>query len=355
MAIRTYARSTIWGLDADLLALTQADAAEAATRAAAIIAEAQARVAAVDTLTANLATEVTRATGEDTTLTTNLAAEIARATAAEGLLTSNLTTEVNARAAADQALGLRIDALGNALNYVGTLNGGADVASAYDLAQLTQKDAGDYYKVAVSGYFVIGSGSAFHANQNDGLVWNLSAGVDIIDNTNSVVTGTANFVAVTGTTETGFVVDVDTAFKDRVATLETGLSTEISRSTAAEATLQANITAEASARSAADVALESSLKAYADNAALMGGSLTQLENLTVTANKIVLSKAPKGGLVGILNFAQVRYLDANGSAFDAPVTVDATDISGKTFIITVDTNGQWDGKSVTVQYQYVNV
>ncbi|MGI9211765.1 MAG: hypothetical protein ACR2HF_04775, partial [Methylococcaceae bacterium] len=98
-----------------------------------------------------------------------------------------------------------------------------------------------------------------------------------------------------------------------------------------------------------------SLKAYADAAATNGGGIPKLESLTVASNKIVLTKAPKAGLNGIMNFGTVRYVDVNGIAFDAPVLADGTDATGKTFIVSVDASGDWDGKQVQVQYLYVNV
>ena len=141
--------------------------ADAAVVAAAIAVETAAREAADATLTTNLAAEVTRATGVEAqlqtdltaevtrataaegVLTTNLAAEVTRATAAEGVLTTNLAAEVTARIAGDAALDARIDALGNAFNYVGVLTGGASVGAATDLTALPAegKNPGDYYKV----------------------------------------------------------------------------------------------------------------------------------------------------------------------------------------------------------------
>ena len=137
--------------------------------------------------------------------------------------------------------------------------------------------------------------------------------------------------------------------------LTNNLASEASTARAAELVLTTDLAAEVSARTAADSALDVALKAYADNAATQGGSLPKLEQLIVTANKIVLTKAPKAGINGIMNFGTVRYVDSNGIAYDAPVLADATDVSGKTFIVSVDTSGQWDTFSVAVQYMYVNV
>lgn len=138
----------------------------------------------------------------------------------------------------------KVAALGSAFNYVATVAGGADSASAFDLNTLTQKDAGDYYKVATGGYFKVGAaGTPFRINAKDGLVFNLASGVDIIDNTNSEVSGTTGEVAVTGSTDTGFTVALDSAFKGRVSTLETGLAAEITRATGIETGLGGRLTA----------------------------------------------------------------------------------------------------------------
>jgi hypothetical protein len=132
-----------------------------------------------------------------------------------------ITTEAGTRASADTALGQRIDALGSAFNYVGTVSGGASAGAATNLASLSEKDAGDYYKVSAAGHFVLAPTAAFFANANDGVVFNLAGGVDLIDNTNSSVSGTSNEIAVTGSLDTGFTVAIDSVFSGRVTALET--------------------------------------------------------------------------------------------------------------------------------------
>lgn len=192
------------------------------------------------------AEDLVAATGDLSTLTTTakgnlvaainevdaaLDAEILRATGVEGDLATLTTDEkgtlvdaINEVDAGVNAANARIDALGNAFNYVGALTGGADTANAFDLSTLAAdgKNPGDYYKVTTAGYFKIGAaGTPLYANTNDGLVWNISGGIDKIDNTDSTVAGTANEIAVTGSTDTGYTVAIDSAFKARVSTLET--------------------------------------------------------------------------------------------------------------------------------------
>lgn len=158
-------------------------------------------------------------------------------------LRTDLTAETSAREAADTALSNRIDALGNAFNYVGALTGGADVANAFDLSSLPAdgKNSGDYYKVTTAGYFKVGAGAEFFANVGDGLVWNTFGGVDKIDNTDSNVQGTTDYIAVTGSADTGFVVDIDTTFKARVTSLEGGVAAEEAARQATDAALAAEV------------------------------------------------------------------------------------------------------------------
>lgn len=142
--------------------------------------------------------------------------------------TPDLTTEAANKGYVDtaiQSVNNSITALGNAFNYVGALSGGAQ-GSAYDLATLAAdgKNAGDYYKVDVAGYFKIGAGAEFYANVGDGLVWNIAGSVDKIDNTDSNVQGTVDYITVTGSADTGFIVDVATTLKTRISTLETEAS-----------------------------------------------------------------------------------------------------------------------------------
>lgn len=97
--------------------------------------------------------------------------------------------------------------------------------------------------------------------------------------------------------------------------------------------------------------LETSLKAYADNAARMGGSKKIVEYPLVANGKFTLTNAPKDGLEGIENFHRVNCV-VDGAIKSAYVTVDQTDTSGKTFIVSVPA-GTWDGRQIEVQYDYI--
>jgi hypothetical protein len=105
------------------------------------------------------------------------------------------------------------------------LAGGATLETAFDLATLEQKDAGDTYELASGGWFKLGD-KAVEAKVGDTLTFTKNGGFLKYDNTDSEVSGTAGFVSVTGNPQTGFVVDLDPAFKQRMQAVEGGLASE---------------------------------------------------------------------------------------------------------------------------------
>jgi hypothetical protein len=300
MAIIIRNKATVFGLTTDLANLVAADAAELARAQAAEL-----------VLTTNLAAEATTARAAELLLTTNLAAEattaraaelaeLTRATAAETVLQTNITTEETARIAGDVALGVRID------NALSNLDGAA-------LDSLTE---------------IVTAFQAADSTLN-GAITTLAA---------SAGTGLSDEVARATAAE---------------LLLTNNLAAEATTARAAELLLTNNLATEVTARGTDEAAQTVMLKAYTDEAVRVGGALPKLESLVVAADKIVLSNAPKNGINGIMNFATVRYVDSNGVAYDAPVMLDGSDVSGKTYTIAVDTSGEWNGKSVSVQYVYI--
>ena len=287
-------------LTTDLAAeVTRATAAEGVLTTN-LTAEVDRATAAEGVLTTNLANEVSRATAAEGQLTTDLQAEVDRATAAEGGLNTRLTSvetsyinkdgsvaftgnqsmggnvltnvgaPVNDTDAANKAFVIaRIGDLGNAFNYVGTVEGGVDEAAAFDLSTLSDLSAGDYYKVITTGFVKeTAAGTPFFLNAGDSLVKNITAdGWDKFDNTDPLVSGEASFVDVTGSADVGYVVSVNSSFKGRVSTLETDLAAEVTRATGAEAQLTSDLSAEVARATTAEGALTTAINNEASRAA----------------------------------------------------------------------------------------
>jgi len=304
-------------LQTDLSAeVTRATAAEQAelTRAQAAEAALQAAISALQTALNNAQTSL----GDD------IAAEAARAVGVEAGLDTRLAA-VEATYATISYVDGKIASLGNAFQYVGLVSGGADAASAFDLATLTLKDAGDYYKVAADGYFKVGEEAAFHANIGDGLLWNTSGGVDKVDNTDYGISGTADFVEANGSQEIGYTIDLAQAFKDRVSNTEAGLTAEVSRAQTAEAGLQSGLNAEVSRATAAEAQISADLAAEVTRAqaaeqaevvraqAAEAGLQASIDSLAATAsgatgNLVDLTTDAKGTLVAAINEVQAEVV-----------------------------------------------
>ena len=256
------------------------------------------------------------------------------------------------------AVETQIAALGNAFNYVGVLTGGVDEPSAFDLSTLvaTDREAGDYYKVTTAGWFTYNA-VAKYFNLGDGLVFNTNGSYDKIDNTNSEVQGTANYIAVTGSADSGFVVDVDAAFKTRVSDLETtvtslqgsNLQNEVDATQAGAglqadgsyvATGTANYIAAATSLNDADQKLDTALKGLADTVA---GLDVGVSSVTGTAPIVVNNTDSANPVVSITNATQV----ADG-AMSSTDKVKLDGIAAGAQVNTVDSvNGQTGAVALT--------
>lgn len=186
--------------------------------------------------------------------------------------------------------------LGNAFNYVGALEGGADEENAFDLATLEEggKDVGDYYKVTANGYFKLGA-EVRYFNTNDGLVFNEAGSFDKIDNTDSVVTGTAGQVVVDGNVDTGFIVSIDGAY---TAARQLEVSNEAAARVAADEVLT-----NAVADVAADLAQEIIDRGDADTALglrIDGVEADLAQEITDRANAVALVQGEVDALEGVV-------------------------------------------------------
>ena len=163
--------------------------------------------------------------------------------------------------------------------------------------------------------------------------------MDSIDNTNSEVQGTTNEITVTGSTDTGFVVGIDTAFSGRVTTVEAGLAAEITRATAAEGVLTTNLAAEVTARTAADTLIRTDFAAAdaliaADLAAEVTRA-TAAEGVLTTnlAAEVTRATAAEGALQTAITAEETARIAADNaeaalrSAADATLTANLATLS----------------------------
>ncbi len=228
----------------------------------------------------------------------------------------------------------KVASLGNAFNYIGTLEGGdvqANAISLEDTIIAADRSAGDYYKVIEAGWFTMVDGDTANAaffNVNDGLVFNTAGEFDKIDNTDSVVTGTVAEITVGGTVDTGFVVGIDgayTAARQLEVTNEANariaadalnanaIADETARALAAESALansigdgSAAVAAEANARIAADAVLQGNI----DNAVAAAAQATSDEaNARIAADGIHTSDIAN-------NAADIVELDGRVTALE---------------------------------------
>lgn len=115
-----------------------------------------------------------------------------------------------------------LEGLTHAFVFRDEIQGGADDQNAFDLAALTEKSGGSYYKVTQSGWFVLedGVGTPFEAFQGDGIIFKPDGSVFVDGNQTGTVEGTEDEIDVTGSVETGFVASLAQAVKDRLTALE---------------------------------------------------------------------------------------------------------------------------------------
>lgn len=251
-------------------------------------------IASESSLSTTLSDEHSRAISAENSIQSQLNFEVIRANNAELAITNSLLSEASRAQAAENSLAYSLANIGNVFKYINTVSG-SDQSTPTNLTLLSLKNAGDYYKVAVAGWFTDGV-NTFYAQLNDGLIWNLTNTVDIIDNTNSVVFGTSNYITVNGSSDVGFTVDIDTQFKNRVGVLEAGSSSqtslsssiitsidnEISRAQAAESTLNTQLLDEINRAINSEQTLSSTINAEITRASSAESTLTAALNAEIT-------------------------------------------------------------------------
>jgi hypothetical protein len=277
--------------------------------------------------------EVLRATGVEGTLRTDLDAEILRATGAESDLDSRLDV---------------IEAgLVSGIFWKASFDTLAELETALSANESTIESGWAYYvKADNDGYVVVG--------ENDGdyipTSWTTKSLIKFAD-----YTETAGLI----NTEKLRAEAAELALQTEINDTQNGAGLETNGSYLADALT--NYLSSATSLKDADKKLDAAIKALdddtyskseTDNLIAGGGAEFVTETLTVIADKITLSYAPKNGM--IFNFGTVRHVDSNFVSYDIPVTVTAT-AGGKEFLLSADASGQFDSKSVIVQYAYIPV
>jgi hypothetical protein len=224
-----------------------------------------------------------------------------------------------------------------------------NMGSNFNVANLTERDALADLDTA-DRVFVIDDGdgkwamykpTAFDEVTGLATSWTKLSDQDSLENS---INGAAIKASYEGNDDTNAYTDAD---KAKVGLLSVTQAIDLD-----DAVLKAGLAQDLAVAAPADNAPSAAaVKTYADEAAKQGGSLPALESLVVAVGgQITLTNAPKGGLAGVMNFGTVRYMSAEGIAYDAPLVATA---DPKVFTISTDSANQWDGNTVQVQYLYV--
>lgn len=342
-------------------------------------------VAAINELDFDLGAEVTRATGVEgaladlttsvkTDLVSAINSEVSRAKGAEGVLADLTTTaKGNLVVAINEVKSSAASNLATLQGTVDTINGDSTVTGSFrkaiaDVIDMAPEALNTLKEIAA--YIEVNPESPISAIQQyvEGVVSNLKGSVtaandtlaELETNLNSEIANRiadVNAEETRATTAEGVLTTAIATEKSRAEgaeqVLTTAVATEKTRAEAAELVLRTDLATEVSARIAA-MSAEVTAREAADtvemNARKAQAAIPALQSVTVAGDKIVLAAAPQQGVAGILNFATVRYVDPTGIAYDAPVAIDASDTTGKTFTVLVDVANQWNGLSVQVQY-----
>lgn len=312
MAVLQRSKNTIYGLNSDLSALALADA-----------------------------TELARAQAAEAALTQAVADEKLRAETAEAALQSAINAEAEARVAAIAAEELAREASIEAAKLaLGTSYRVADRAERDALTDLTLNDTVRVLDDGDGKWVVYQPAAVDAAGVATG--WDVLMDADTYLNAN---TKEAIKSAYESNADTNAFTDAEQAKVGFIGITKTRDLDKLIQSD--ELVVDGTLTG------ATDVQIASALavKTYVAESVRVGGAVFKTESLIVANDKILLAFAPKDGLV--FNFNTVRHVDGNGVAFDVPVMRDPSDLSGKTYILSPDLTGEFDAKSVLVQYAHI--
>lgn len=227
-----------------------------------------------------------------------------------------------------------ISALGDVFSYEGTIDGGTE-SEPLDLSTLSNTSAGAYYTVESDGYVELDTEVEF-VNVNDAILFNASGGYRIIDNTNTEVSGTSDFISVSGSVDTGYTVDIAGDFKDRVDSLESDKADLDSPSLTGSPTSPTPSTSDESDRIATTQYVSDRLDDFGSGVSSISvespitdsgtsaNPVIGIDNAT-TSDDGAMSSEDKSKLDGIESGAQVNSVDeVNGQT--GTVSLDKSDI-----------------------------
>lgn len=296
----------------------------------AVTAEVARATAAEGALSNAITIETVRAMGEESKLSNAITAEVARAEAAEEAISDDLDAEILRAKAAEDAINAnvstlsdRVTALGSVFNYAGSLDG-SDLN--LDNLPTSGQDVGDYYKVTGDGPLTFTYGAeTIIVNKGDGLV-KTATGWDKIDNTDSAVFGTLNFVDVTGSSDTGYTVNLANTFVSRVVSLEEKTSIDTQELQDQIDDLRANATAESTridgVNDAQNAALAAEQEARAEGDALNAQAISSEANARMAADTLITNNLANAVTeFRAADVAMGERIDAINSAYIAADTL----------------------------------
>lgn len=378
MALIKKSMATIYGLDTDINNMKFDLITEKADRQTEDLRENTRAVAAETAINNALTSEISRSSTNHSRLSADVAGEVVRAKAEEVKLRNDLASEVVRANAVEASIKTKLSIIDGDDNTAGSFRKAIkEIVGSAPAALDTLKEISDYI--------------------------NVGSGTDVLSKIISTVTSAKTSMLGTVSTAMDTFAEIEIAVNDEITRakaeevkLRNDLASEVVRANAVEADINArkleksdnladvpdkviarrNLNIYSKGETDGLIAASSNKLDKARNLSDLedldvarrnlgilstaqilsfvsnGGAEGKSELLVVLGDSIVLTFKPKNGM--ILNFGTVRYTDiTQGISYDIPITEDVTDITRKRFILQSDAIGQFNSKSVMVQYYYV--